>query len=130
MSIKETLESQINDDANFSLMDWLAVGNIPASNVNHPTFRAFVDVLRRVSTSYALPRGKECGFRGTILQARLEQVKANQLLDLRGMEHIGSTLCSDGAKNLKRNYLKNHSVVGHKRIFLRSINRRNQKGKE
>jgi hypothetical protein len=117
-----------------AVMEFLVMTRSPASLVSEPSFRRLFDLASKVTNPskalghrhlYSLynPGGHssedEPRF-GTILQRNFENALEKRNKELSGIQYIGGTLCSDGAKNRRRNALNSVLMTSKGTFFVQS----------
>jgi hypothetical protein len=123
-TVTKLFAKQSCESVDCAITEFLAATNTPPSVTDAPEFLEMLRCYRSASSQYQLPIrrsfGLDGGELGRSLQLCLDKTREMRLKQLEGIENIGGTVCSDGAKNIRRNALNTtlNSAVGS--FFMQS----------
>lgn len=122
-SVSAQLSALARPHADAAILEFMIVKGISVSVVNSPEFKKMVSAIRDAGTFYIPPPshsfgknnrdGNDLGL-GNVLSREYKRLKLVKETLLSGVQSIGGTLCSDGAKWRKRNCLNSvlHTSLG------------------
>ena len=111
---------QGNKSVEILLVEMIADCDLSPNLLRRQSFRSFIKSMQEAGVSYSLPYPVSVGLNGSLLNNALNEMKEERSRSMRGIDIIGGTIVSNGAKNLKRALLNTALQLSNGSIFIQS----------
>lgn len=117
----QALKVQAKTGIEIELIEFIADCDLSPDILDKPSFRNYIKAVQRAGMSYELPYPVALELNGSLLNSALEVAKEGRSRSLRGVDAIGGTIVSDGAKHPCHTSLNTALQLPHGSLLIQSI---------